>query len=106
MSKSVTSLYTKLQDLLLNTSSSTNNLSSSKDPNIKRYRFELQRVASGTVNSISATSGEELMEKIITLRSLIGGQSVDVMGKSISIGGHSEARLYCCNLLAKKLVVH
>lgn len=105
MPKSVILEYTKRQKLLSDTLSSTTSFSESKDPATKKYRFELQKAINITVNSISANSGEGLIEKIGRLRALIGGQSVDVMGKSVSISQHPEARLYCCNLLAKKLVV-
>lgn len=105
MPKSVVVQYTKLQQMLLDSASSTKSLSESKVPATKKYRFELQKAINITVNSISANSGEGLIEKIGRLRTLIGGQSVDVMGKPVNTAEHPEAKLYCCNLLAKKLVV-
>ena len=106
MPKSVISSYAKLQGVLSRTFSSTISLSESKDPTIKKYRFELQKAINITVNSISANSGEGLREKINRLRNLLAGQAVDVMGKPVNTAKHPEARLYCCNLLAKKLVVN
>ena len=105
MPKSVVSQYTKLQDMISSTILKTNSLSTSKDPVIRRYRFELQKAVTCTVNSISASSGEDLIHKIGKLRTLIGGHSIDVMGKSINVGQHPEAKLYCSNLFAKKIVV-
>lgn len=105
MPKSVVSRYTQLQAMLSQTSSSTNSFQTSKDLTTKKYRFDLQKAINVTVNAISANSGEGLIEKISRLRTLIGGQSVEVMGKLVSIDQHPEAKLYCCNLLAKKLVV-
>lgn len=105
MPKSVISLYSKLQDILQHTSSATKTLSESKDPNVKKYRFDLQKAVNTTVNSISANSGEGIREKISRLKQLLGGQPVDVMGKAVNTQQHPEARLFCCNLLAKKLVV-
>ena len=105
MPKSVILDYTKRQEMLSNILSSTTSFSDSKDPMKKRYRFELQKAINITVNSISANSGEGLIEKIGRLRALLGGQSVDVMGKPVNVLQYPEARLYCYNLLAKKLVV-
>lgn len=97
--------YTKRQEMLSKTLSSTSSFSNSKDSTTKRYRFELQKAINITVNSVSANSGEGLIDKITRLSTLIGGQSVDVMGKQVDVSHHPEARLYCCNLLAKKVVV-
>lgn len=105
MPKSMISSYAKLQDALVRTISSVSSFAGSKDPMTKKYRFDLQKAVNTTINSISANSGESLIEKINQLQSLIGGQTVHVMGKTVSISGHPEARLYCSNLLAKKLVV-
>ena len=106
MPKSVISLYSKLQDMLQQTASVTSYFSGSKDPNVKKYRFELQKAVNITVNSISANSGEGLLEKIYRFQCLLGGKSVDVMGKAVNTTQHPQAKLYCCNLLAKKLVVN
>lgn len=97
--------YSKLQETLAHASSSVGSFTGSKDPATKKYRFDLQKAVTTTINSISASSGESLIEKINRLQALIGGQSVDVMGKSVNVAQHPEARLYCCNLLAQKLVV-
>jgi nucleoporin GLE1 len=97
--------YTKLQETLAHVCSSVKSFAGSKDPTVKKYRFDLQKAVNTTINSISASSGESLIDKISKLRALIGGQSLDVMGKSVSVSQHPEARLYCCNLLAQKLVV-
>lgn len=107
MPRSMLSYYAKLQDMLSHTSSSTSSFAGSREPTTKKYRFDLQKAVNTTVNSISASSGESLMEKIHRLQKLFGGQSVDVMGKPVNIAQHQypEAKLYCCNLLAKKLVV-
>ena len=105
MPKSMVSYYSKLQDNLVQTSSFIASFAGSKDPATKKYRFDLQKAVNITINSISASSGESLIEKINRLQALLGGQSVDVMGKSVNVSRHPEARLYCCNLLAQKLVV-
>ena len=94
MPKSVISLYSKLQDMLQQTASVTSSFSGSKDPNVKKYRFELQKAVNITVNSISANSGEGLLEKIYRFQCLLGGKSVDVMGKAVNTTQHPQAKLY------------
>ncbi len=102
MPKSMVPRYTKLQDMLSTTSLSTNSLSTSQDPSTKKYRFELQKNINIIVNSVSANSGEGLIDKISKLKNLMGGKT---MGKSVSISQHPEAKLYCYNLFSRKLVV-
>jgi len=97
--------YKTLQKMLSSTSSATTSLTGAKDSKVKKYRFDLQKAINITINSISANSGEGLTEKITHLRALMEGRQVSVMGKQVDIGQHPEARLYCCNLLALKLVV-
>lgn len=80
-------------------------LAGSKEPLLKKYRFDLQKVITSTVNTISRQSGEHLLEIISKFKRVLSGQQVDVMGKSLSTGQHPHAKLYCCNLLAKKIVV-
>lgn len=98
-------VYHGLQTNLSKALDLCNNLASTKDPQLKKFRFDLQKAVSIPVNAISTQSGEHLMDKITRLRRLLSGQPVEVTGKSLSINQHPEAKLYCCNLLAKKLVV-
>ena len=98
-------VYNDLQKKLSKAVEVTQGMTSTTDPALKKYRFELQKAITITVNSISANSGEDLKGKIGRLQRLIRGDSIEVMGKPLSIRNHPAAKMYCCNLLAKKLVV-
>ena len=105
MPKSMIEVYDRLQENLSTAVGSYSSLTTSKDPQLKKYRFDLQKAVSIPINAISAQSGEHLLDKIVRLKRLFSGQSVEVMGKSLTISYHPQAKLYCCNLLAKKVVV-
>ena len=105
MPKSMLGVYQDLQEKLSKAAAATEGMTSTSDLSVKRYRFRLQNAVTSTINSISANSGEDLRGKISRLRRLIRGESIDVMGKPLSIRDHPAAKMYCCNLLAKKLVV-
>ena len=95
-------VYERLQEGLENAVKSCDSLN---NPQFKKYRFDLQKAVSTPVNAISAQSGEHLYDKIMRLRRLLSGQPVQVAGKTLNIKSHPAARLYCVNLLAKKIVV-
>ena len=92
--------YLALKKLLIYVSSK-NTLANSTDPNIKQYRFQLQKVVGLTVNGLSTNNGEVLIEKISRIKDLLRGKMI--MG--VSTSKHPDALLYCSNLLALKLVV-
>ena len=102
MPQSMVKVYERLQEGLENAVKSCDSLN---DPQFKKYRFDLQKAVSTPVNAISAQSGEHLYDKIMRLRRLLSGQPVQVAGKTLNIKSHPAARLYCVNLLAKKIVV-
>ena len=102
MPQSIIEVYGRLQEGLENAVKSCESLN---DPQAKKYRFDLQKAVSTPVNAISAQSGEHLYDKIMRLRKLLSGQPVQVAGKTLTINSHPAARLYCVNLLAKKIVV-
>ena len=54
---------------------------------------------------ISDQSGDHLIDKIKRLKQILSGGSVNVVGGTVSTREHPEAKLYCLNFLAKKLVV-
>ncbi len=72
---------------------------------MKKYRFELQKAVNTPVCGISAQSGEHLADKIKRLKQLLSGENVGVVGGMVSAREHPEAKIYCLNFLAKKLVV-
>ena len=98
-------VYDRLQNNLSKTIGTYNDLANSKDPELKKYRFGLQKMINTPVNAISAESGEHLIDKITRLRKVLMGQQVEVTGRTLSVNQHPQAKLYCCNLLARKLLV-
>ncbi|KAI8749245.1 nucleoporin GLE1 [Biomphalaria glabrata] len=74
------------------------------NPQMKQYRFDLQRAVNTTINAISGISGAHLMDKLKKLHMLLSGQNLEVSGKYISIKNAPEALLFCQNLVAKMLV--
>ena len=104
MPKSMLGVYQDLQEKLSKAAAATEGMTSTSDLSIKKYRFRLQNAVTSTINSISANSGEDLRGKISRLRRLIRGEPIEVMGKPLLIKDQA-AKMYCCNLLAKKLVV-
>ena len=99
------SVYDRLQENMSKTIDLYTDLASSKDPQLKKYRFDLQKAVTSTVNAISPQSGEHLIEIISKLRRVLSGQYIEVTGRTLSVNLHPHARTYCCNLLAKKIVV-
>lgn len=71
---------------------------------LKRYRFNLQK-AVNTIGSAASQSGGQILQKINQIKQLLSGGSVTISGKQVTVKDHPLARLYCINLLAKKLVV-
>lgn len=70
--------YSVLHDLLSGTIATSASLTSTQDKALKMYRFNLQKAVTGTVNSISSNSGQDLIGKISHLKKLLSGQSVQV----------------------------
>ena len=103
MPKSMVKVYEKLQVLLATAVDSCDTLT--KDPQMKKYRFDLQKAVSTPVNAISSQSGEHLRDKIMRLKRLLSGQQVEVTGRTLTTNSHPAAKLYCSNLRAKKIVV-
>ena len=105
MPESQVELYSDLQDKLSQADAATKSFTTSQDPAVKKYRFQLQKAVTMTVNSISANSGEDLRDKISRLQRLLRGDTIEAVGRPLSIRNHPAAKMYSCNLLAKKLVV-
>jgi nucleoporin GLE1 len=102
--KSGISQYHRLRDLLETTN---DRLASGigTNPELKMYRFNLQRGVA-LIGSISSQSGGQLIAKINQVKQLLDGKSITIGGKQISVNEHGDAKLFCLNLLAKKLVDH
>lgn len=58
-----------------------------------------------TINQISIQSGRHLKSKVDTLLRLVNGHSVQLNNVTTSTNGNPEAEAFCCNLIARKLVV-
>ncbi|XP_008547001.1 mRNA export factor GLE1 [Microplitis demolitor] len=67
-------------------------------PETKRFRFECQKAINIPVNTISAASGSDLMDKYNKLRLLLQGNT------NLNINQYPESVAYCKNLLAKNIV--
>ena len=96
-------IYSKLQEKLAQAVSACGELT--KDPNSKKYKFDLQKAISTPINAISGQSGEHLMDKIRRLSSVLSGRRVRVTGREVSACDHPQGKAYCFNLLARKIVV-
>ena len=96
--------YMSLQEKLGQVSSK-NSLLTATDTSTKQYRFQLQKTIGLTVNGLSTNNGEVLMERISRIKDLLKGKTLSTVGKQVSTSKHPGATLYCCNLLALKLVV-
>lgn len=102
MPKSAVSEYRSLQAHILEATKSLQPFVT--DNSSKKYRFDLQKAVTLTVNAISAQSGQQVIEKLTYLKHLLKKQPVDVSGRKVSTGEHPMATLFCCNLMAKKFV--
>lgn len=94
--------YSELQDKLMQITTACGALS--KDAQVKKYRFDLQKAISTPINAISGQSGEHLLDKIRRLRAVLSGQRVQVTGRQVSASDHPQGGAYCFNLLAQKIV--
>ena len=103
ISPSATQLYSRLQEKLVQATTACEALT--KDPQSKKYRFDLQKAVSTPINAISGQSGEHLMDKIRRLDCVLTGKRVRVTGRDVSASDHPQGRAYCFNLLAQKIVV-
>ncbi len=76
--------YSALHDLHTCTMATTTSLTSTQDRGLKMYRFDLQKAVTGTINSVSSNSGQDLIGKIIHLKKLFSGQPVQVREQLIA----------------------
>lgn len=70
-----------------------------QSPETKRFRFECQKAINIPVNTISAASGSDLMDKYDKLRLLLQGNT------TLNINQYPGSSNFCKNLLAKNIVV-
>ncbi|XP_050410494.1 mRNA export factor GLE1 [Patella vulgata] len=94
--------YSKLQGKLQKITESLNAFVN--NPQMKKYKFELQKAVNTPINAISPESSSHLQDKLHRLTSLMSGQVVELSGKRISAKEAPEGILFCKNLAAKMIV--
>ncbi|XP_074642224.1 uncharacterized protein LOC141899689 [Tubulanus polymorphus] len=74
-------------------------------PELKKFRFELQKAVNTPINSIASVSGSHLRDKLKKLVFLLGGQTVEtIAGKKVSAGENPTGVPFVRDLFAKKIV--
>ncbi|KAL4223047.1 Nuclear pore complex nucleoporin component [Mactra antiquata] len=94
--------YTELQEKLKRVEQSTAVLSST--PQLKKYKFDLQKAVNTPINAISTVSGDHLRDKLKRLLLLLSGQQVEVTGRTVSIKQHPQGGDFSKYLIAKMMV--
>jgi len=69
----------------------------------KPYKFDLQKAVNTPLNSLSGVSSSHLQDKVDKLVSLLSGEQVTVVDRTLSASSHPHARKFCMALAAKKL---
>uniref|UniRef100_H3B0F2 mRNA export factor GLE1 n=1 Tax=Latimeria chalumnae TaxID=7897 RepID=H3B0F2_LATCH len=83
---------------------STQGLNSSKDPQVKKMKMELQKAATIPVSQISTISGSQLREVFEKINNLLSGKPVQSGGKVISATQHPQGLEFVYFKLADKFV--
>ncbi|XP_071848274.1 uncharacterized protein [Apostichopus japonicus] len=96
--------YNKLQENLGNVRKAFLELKQSKNKELKKYCFDIQKAINTPINAISSQSGSHFMDKLRRLQQLLDGQSVEAGSKMVSAATHPAGMAFCKDLLAKKLV--
>lgn len=96
--------YNKLQENLKSVQKSYEELKQSKDKDLKKYCFDIQKAINTPINAVSSQSGAHFMDKLRRLQNLLNGQTVEVGTKKVSAVSHPAGMAFCKELLAKKLV--
>ncbi|RUS77866.1 hypothetical protein EGW08_014379 [Elysia chlorotica] len=91
-------------ELLAQVEASINGFVTNSNPQMKQYRFDLQRAVNTPINAISGVDSHHLRDKLHRLVALLRGEEVKVSGRSVRADRTPEARLFCQNLVAKMLV--
>uniref|UniRef100_H3B0F1 mRNA export factor GLE1 n=1 Tax=Latimeria chalumnae TaxID=7897 RepID=H3B0F1_LATCH len=84
---------------------STQGLNSSKDPQVKKMKMELQKAATIPVSQISTISGSQLREVFEKINNLLSGKPVQSGGKVISATQHPQGLEFVYFKLADKFVL-
>ncbi|KAK3084867.1 hypothetical protein FSP39_020473 [Pinctada imbricata] len=98
----VFNMYDSLLKILKHTETALQVFSST--PQLKKLKFDLQKVINTNINAISAVSGQHLREKLQKILELLGGTSVEVSSRRISVQDHPQAIMFCKHLLGRMIV--
>ncbi|XP_045171879.2 mRNA export factor GLE1-like [Mercenaria mercenaria] len=94
--------YTELQNKLKDIEQSTTVLSST--PELKKFKFDIQKGVNTSINAISPVSGDHLRDKLKRLLQLLSCQPVEVSGRRIRLDQHAQGPVFCKHLIAKMIV--
>ncbi|KAM9858149.1 mRNA export factor GLE1 [Aulostomus maculatus] len=96
--------YKDLQELVVQSAESFQQLSSPQDAQTKKLKLELQKAATIPVSQISSNSGSQLREIFDKMDKLLSGRAVVSGGRSVSISQHPQSLEFVCYKLAEKFV--
>ncbi|XP_019857032.1 PREDICTED: nucleoporin GLE1-like isoform X1 [Amphimedon queenslandica] len=101
--KSALQRYEELIEKLEKANTQTATFSKTSDPQMKKYKFSLQK-AVNMVGAVSGQTGSQLLHIVQQIKRLLSGDIIEVSGKRVTVKDHPLARDYCINLLARKIV--
>ncbi|XP_029468558.1 nucleoporin GLE1 isoform X2 [Rhinatrema bivittatum] len=97
-------LYQQLQDSCAQCVTSFSALTSSKDPQVKRLKMELQKAATIPVSQISSIAGSQLKEIFDKISNLLSGKQIPCAGRMVSVTQHPHSLDFVYYKLAEKFV--
>nr|XP_033817658.1 nucleoporin GLE1 [Geotrypetes seraphini] len=96
--------YQQLKDSCAQCVASFSVLTSSKDPQIKRLKMELQKAATIPVSQISTIAGSQLKEIFDKINNLLSGKQILCAGRMVSVTQHPHSLDFVYYKLAEKFV--
>ncbi|XP_036954523.1 nucleoporin GLE1 isoform X1 [Acanthopagrus latus] len=96
--------YKELQESAAQCAQSIEQLSTTKDAQLKKLKLELQKAATIPVSQISSNSGSQLREIFDKIDKLLSGRAVVSGGRSVSTSHHPQGLDFVSYKLAEKFV--
>ncbi|XP_030063780.1 mRNA export factor GLE1 [Microcaecilia unicolor] len=96
--------YQQLQDKCAQCVASFSVLTSSKDPQIKRLKMDLQKAATIPVSQISTIAGSQLKEIFDKINNMLSGKQIPCAGRMVSVTQHPHGLDFVYYKLAEKFV--
>ncbi|XP_069465267.1 mRNA export factor GLE1 isoform X1 [Ambystoma mexicanum] len=96
--------YRQLQDSCVQCVSTFSGLNSTKDPQVKKVKMELQKAATIPVSQISTISGSQLKEIFDKINNLLLGKPITSGGRTVSVTQHPQGLDFVQYKLAEKFV--